>query len=150
MSASVQAKAAVYVRVSTPDQTLAGQKAELTAYCRARGWDPVVFEDVQSGAKASRPGLDAMLQAVRRREVAVVVVVKLDRLGRSLPHFAALLHEFQALGVGLVCVSQGIDTTSEPGRMNPAAHFFLTVLGAVAEFERELIRGGQKGTGKIR
>lgn len=132
--------AAVYVRVSTPEQTLAGQEAELVAYCRARGWTPVIFRDVQSGATATRPGLEAMLQAVRRREVGAVVCVKLDRLGRSLSHFAAILHELQSLGVGLVCTTQGIDTVAEPGRMNPAAHFFVTVLAAVAEFERELIR----------
>jgi len=133
-------QAAVYVRVSTPEQTLEGQEADLVAYCRARGWEPVVFRDVQSGKAATRPGLEAMMQAVRARQVGVVVCVKLDRLGRSLSHFAALLHELQSLGVGLVCVSQGIDTVAEPGRLNPAAHFFVTVLAAVAEFERELIR----------
>jgi len=99
-----------------------------------------LFRDVQCGADASRPGLERLMKAVRRRKVDVVVCVKLDRLGRSLSHFAALLHELQSLGVGLVCVSQGIDTVAEPGRLNPAAHFFVTVLAAVAEFERELIR----------
>jgi DNA invertase Pin-like site-specific DNA recombinase len=133
-------RAGIYARVSTPEQTLDGQEAELVAYCRARGWTPVVFRDVQSGAAATRPGLAAMMEAARRREISAVVCVKLDRLGRSLAHFAALLHELQTLGVGLVCVSQGIDTVAEPGRLNPAAHFFVTVLAAVAEFERELIR----------
>jgi DNA invertase Pin-like site-specific DNA recombinase len=133
-------RAAVYVRVSTADQTLEGQEADLVAYCRARGWEPIIFRDVQSGAAATRPGLEAMMRAVRARQVRAVVCVKLDRLGRSMAHFAALLHELQALGVGLVCKDQGIDTVAEPGRMNPAAHFFITVLAAVAEFERELIR----------
>jgi len=133
-------RAAGYVRVSTPDQPLDGQEAELVAYCRARGWELELFRDVQCGADASRPGLERLMKAVRRRKVDVVVCVKLDRLGRSLSHFAALLHELQSLGVGLVCVSQGIDTVAEPGRLNPAAHFFVTVLAAVAEFERELIR----------
>lgn len=133
-------RVAVYVRVSTAEQTVEGQEAELVAYCTARGWTPILFRDVQSGALATRPGLEAMMQAVRRREVGAVVCVKLDRLGRSLSHFAAILHELQSLGVGLVCTTQGIDTVAEPGRMNPAAHFFVTVLAAVAEFERELIR----------
>lgn len=133
-------KAAVYCRVSTSDQTLAGQESDLVAYCRSRGWEPVVYRDVQSGADATRPGLESLMKAARRHEVAAVVVTKLDRLGRSLPHFAALLHELQTLGVGLVCKDQGIDTVAEPGRMNPAAHFFVTVLAAVAQFERELIR----------
>lgn len=133
-------RAAGYVRVSTPEQTLEGQEAELIAYCAARGWTLTLYRDVLGGAKESRPGLEAMMQAVRHRQVDVVVSVKLDRLGRSLSHFAALLHELQSLGVGLVCVSQGIDTVAEPGRLNPAAQFFVTVLAAVAEFERELIR----------
>jgi putative DNA-invertase from lambdoid prophage Rac len=136
----VPLRAAIYCRISTTEQTLEGQEEQLVAYCRVRGWEPVIYHDVQSGAVATRPGLAAMLEAARRREIVAVVVVKLDRLGRSLSHFAALLHELQALGVGLVCVSQGIDTVAEPGRMNPAAHFFVTVLAAVAEFERELIR----------
>lgn len=133
-------RAAGYVRVSTPDQPLDSQEAELVAYCRARGWELELFRDVQCGADATRPGLERLMGAVRRRKVDAVVCVKLDRLGRSLSHFAALFHELQTLGVGLVCISQGIDTVAEPGRMNPAAHFFVTVLAAVAEFERELIR----------
>jgi DNA invertase Pin-like site-specific DNA recombinase len=133
-------KAAVYVRVSTPDQTVEGQEAELVAYCRARGWETVIFRDVITGASATRPGLAALMEAARRREIAAVVCVKIDRLGRSLPHFAVLLHELQTLGVGLVCKDQGIDTVQEAGRLNPAAHFFITILAAVAEFERELIR----------
>lgn len=62
-------RAAVYLRVSTPEQTLDGQEADLVAYCRARGWEPVVFRDMQSGATATRPGLEAMMQAVRARQV---------------------------------------------------------------------------------
>src|SRR5690606_28448277 len=118
-------RAAGYIRVSTTDQTLEGQGAELAAYCEARGWTLTLFRDVETGAAASRPGLDAMMQAVRRRKFDAVVCVKLDRLGRSLSHFAAILHELQSQGVGLVCVTQGIDTVSEAGRMNPAAHFFV-------------------------
>ena len=133
-------KAGVYVRVSKPEQTLEGQEAELVAYCRARGWEPVIFRDVQTGADATRPGLAVLMEAARRREISAVVCVKLDRLGRSLSHLAALLHELQTLGVGLVCKDQGIDTVQEAGRLNPAAHFFVTILAAVAEFERELIR----------
>jgi DNA invertase Pin-like site-specific DNA recombinase len=133
-------KIGAYLRVSTPEQSLDGQEEQLRAYCRARGWEPVIYRDVQSGGSATRPGLAALMEAARRREISAVVCVKLDRLGRSLSHFAALFSELQALGIGLVCISQGIDTVAEPGRMNPAAHFFLTVLAAVAEFERELIR----------
>jgi DNA invertase Pin-like site-specific DNA recombinase len=138
---SVPLRVAAYIRVSTPEQSLDGQEAALVAYCAARGWAPVVFQDVQTGASTTRPGLAAVMEAARRREISAVVCVKLDRLGRSLSHFAALFHELQRLGVGLVCITQGIDTVAEPGKpLNPAAQFFITVLAAVAEFERELIR----------
>lgn len=133
-------RAAGYLCISTTNQTLEGQAAELTAYCAARGWALTLYQDVQSGASVTRPGLEAMMRAVRSRQVDAVVTLELDRLGRSLSHLSAMLHEWQSLGVGLVCISQGIDIVAEPGRLNPAAHFFVTVLAAVAEFERELIR----------
>jgi len=74
-------------RVSTLDQDPAAQLEQLRTYCQARGWE--VREHVDhgvSGAKQRRPGLDALLQAVRRRTVDVVVCTKLDRLARSLEH----------------------------------------------------------------
>ena len=92
-------RVAVYVRVSTADQTLAGQETDLTAYCRSRGWETVMYRDVQSGADTTRPGLEAMIQAVRRREVGAVVVAKLDRLGRSLIHLALTVEELGRLKV---------------------------------------------------
>jgi len=76
-----------------------------------------------------------MMQHVRCGRLARVVVVKLDRLGRSLPHLALTIDELQRAGVALVCTSQGIDTSSD----NPAGRFQLAVLAAVAEFERGLI-----------
>ncbi len=129
-------KAAIYARVSTADQTLAGQESDLAAYCQGRGWEPVVFRDVQSGAEAARPGLEAMLQAVRRGQVRAIVCVKLDRLGRSLIHLALIVDELSRLNVPIICTSQGIDTSHD----NPVGRLQLSVLMAVAEFERSLIR----------
>ena len=132
-------KTATYLRVSTDDgkQTLDPQRIELGAFAAARGWDkPKEFSDVISGAKSQRAGLDALMAAVRRKEISVVLVVKLDRLARSLAHFAQLVAEFDKYGCALVATSQGIDTSKD----NPAGRLQMHVLAAVAEFERSLIR----------
>jgi DNA invertase Pin-like site-specific DNA recombinase len=73
---------------------------------------------------------------VRRGKVDIVVCFKLDRLGRSLSHLAALIGEFNAHNVALVVPAQGIDTSGA----NSAARLQLNILCAVAEFERDLIR----------
>lgn len=128
---------ALYVRVSTADQRTDSQTEELQAFCRSRSYAKVrLFVERESGAKVTRPQLDAMMADVRSGKVARVVVYKLDRLGRSLTHLALILDELQRLGVSLICTSQGIDTSGD----NPAGRLQLGVLMAVAEFERSLIR----------
>ncbi len=126
--------AALYSRVSTSDQTIANQQLALRAHARARGWDAMEYSDVISGAKNKRPGLDALLAAVRRRQVDAVVVVRLDRLARSIHHLLALSRELEELGVALVVTEQAIDTTTSVGRL------MFAMLGAIAAFERDLIR----------
>ena len=76
------------------------------------------------------------MKAVHRGKVEIIVCYKLDRLGRSLAHLAAMIAEFTAHNVALVVPEQGIDTSTA----NPAARLHLNVLGAVAEFDREIIR----------
>jgi DNA invertase Pin-like site-specific DNA recombinase len=128
---------AIYVRVSTEDQTTASQEHDLRAYCERRGWSEIQgYSDQISGANFVRPGLDALMAAVRIGKVERVIVSKLDRLGRSLPHLALILDELQRHGVALIATSQGIDT----GHSNPVGRLQLNVLMAVAEFEREIIR----------
>ena len=113
------------------------QEHELRAYCDRRGWgDSEAYTDQISGAKFVRPGLDALLAAVRSGKIERVVVFKLDRLGRSLPHLALILDELARHGVALIATSQGIDTSNS----NPVGRLQLNVLMAVAEFERGLIR----------
>jgi DNA invertase Pin-like site-specific DNA recombinase len=128
---------ALYVRVSTGEQTTDSQEHDLRAYAERRGWrDLQIYSDQISGAKFVRPGLDALLAAVRAGKVERIVIFKLDRLGRSLPHLALILDELQRHGVALIATSQGIDTSNA----NPVGRLQLNVLMAVAEFEREIIR----------
>jgi DNA invertase Pin-like site-specific DNA recombinase len=129
-------RVAVYIRVSTDQQSHKSQRSELEEYCRRRGWQDVRwFQDTASGAQQSRRELDEMMAQVRKGKVDAVVSSKLDRLARSLSHLAHLLAELQANKVALVVPTQGIDTTTA----NPAAMLQLNILGAVAQFERELI-----------
>ncbi|MHC4224062.1 MAG: recombinase family protein [Planctomycetota bacterium] len=126
---------ALYARCSTAEQHPEAQLHELRAYARRRGAEAVEHVDIaESGAKDRRPALDRLLAATRRREVDAVVVVKLDRLARSVRHLTALAGEFEALGVDLVVLDQSIDTGTPAGRL------LFHVLGSIAEFERDLIR----------
>jgi DNA invertase Pin-like site-specific DNA recombinase len=128
---------AVYMRVSTADQKLDSQKVELNRYCKARGWKNVaVYADKITGASTTRPALDQMVKDIRVGKIERVVCFKLDRLGRSLTHLALLIDEMTRLKVPLICTTQGIDTSAS----NPCGKFQLSVLMAVAEFEREIIR----------
>src|SRR5262249_32928490 len=111
-------RAAIYCRVSSEDQarpdkvSLATQREKCEAYLTVQGWQAGgVFEDAGvSGAKSSRPALDAMLEAARAGEVQRILVWKLDRLARNLRHLLNLSAELESLGVGLVSVSDGFDT----------------------------------------
>lgn len=100
--------------------------------------EPVqVYADVISGSKSTRPALDALMQDIRCDKVRRILVFKLDRLGRSLSHFASIMQELKKHGVALHVPEQGIDTSSG----NQATGWLqMNILMAVAEFERELIR----------
>jgi DNA invertase Pin-like site-specific DNA recombinase len=129
---------AVYARVSTGAQNHASQLREVRAYVRRRWPKAEVLEhlDKASGGKFTRPGLDSLMADVRRGRVDVLVVYKLDRLGRSLKELAQFIGEFETHGTALVATSQGIDTSES----NSAGRLQMNVLLAVAEFERDLIR----------
>jgi DNA invertase Pin-like site-specific DNA recombinase len=127
---------AVYLRVSTAEQKTEAQEHQVLDYCRQRGWRrPRVFRDSVCGASRNRAGLESMLSCIRSGIVRHVVTYKLDRLGRSLTHLANMVGEFNDRKVGLICTSQGIDTSNP----NPVSQLQLGVLMAVAEFERALI-----------
>ncbi len=129
-------RAAIYVRVSTADQDCALQLRELRTYIKARGWD-LAGEYVDtgwSGAKASRPELDRLMQAARKREVDCILVWKLDRWGRSVANLVASLQELHSLGVRWIATTQGLDTDES----SPVGRLLIHMLSAVAEFERAL------------
>lgn len=122
-----------YIRVSTAKQeknySLGYQRERLIA----EGVDPAhIFQDVMSGAKKDRPGLEDLKS--RLREGDEVLTVYLSRLGRNLAQMSAFLEEMQARGVVVKALADGVDTSSAVGRM------LFGVLGAVAEMEREQIQ----------
>jgi len=116
-----------YARVSTADQHLDMQNDAL----KKAGCDEF-YEDIVSGAKAKRPGLDGLLDYVREGDV--VVVWKLDRLGRSVQHLIELMQFLIDKKVGFQSIQENIDTTTSGGKL--IFHMF----SALAEFERDLIR----------
>jgi DNA invertase Pin-like site-specific DNA recombinase len=130
-------KVATYSRVSTNkrEQKPEVQVQELRRYCRARRFK-IAHEltDRSSGGGSGRPGLKRLLELCRAREVDAVIVVKMDRLFRSLKHLVNTLSEFEALGVKFIATRDQVDLTTPAGRM------FVQILGSLAEFERELIR----------
>jgi len=130
--------AALYARVSTRDkgQDPEMQLTELREFAAKRGWQVVgEFVDLGvSGSKDSRPQLDAMLRLAKVRKLDVIAVWKLDRFGRSLRHLVDTLAELKAVGCAFVSLRDNLDLTTPAGRM------MFHVIGAMAEFERELIR----------
>jgi len=130
-------KVATYSRVSTRhrEQKPEVQVGELRRYCKARRFK-ITHEivDRAKGGTDDRPGFKQLMALVRAREVDAVIVVKLDRLFRSLKHLVNTIAEFEALGVKFIATRDQVDLTTPAGRM------FVQILGSLAEFERELIR----------
>lgn len=131
------ARVALYARVSTlngqnPDMQL----AELREYAQRRAWT-VTSEYVDigvSGSKESRPELNRMLKDAHSRSVDAVLVWKLDRLGRSLKHLVTTIEDLAAYNVSFVSLRDNLDLSTPSGRL------MLHIIGAMAEFERELIK----------
>src|SRR5215472_8371041 len=129
---------APYMRVSTKGhgQTTDTQALGLREYAERRGFE--IFQEYRdegiSGSKDSRPALDRLMKDARARKFDVVIVARFDRFARSVSHLLRALDEFSHLGVDFVSLSESIDTSTPMGKM------IFTVLGAVAELERNLIK----------
>jgi len=134
-------RAGLYARVSTHDQqTLPMQIGAMRDYATRRGWEVALeVQDVGSGASL-RPRREELLKAARRRDIELIVVWRLDRLGRNLRHLVTLLEDVQALGIAFVSLAEGIDATTPAGKLQ------MHILAAIAEFERariaERVRAG--------
>ena len=130
-------RAALYLRVSTDLQTVENQLLVLNEVAQRSGWEIVhTFSDEGvSGAKGreARPGYDALLKAVSRRQVDIVAAWSVDRLGRSLPDLVAFLSDIRAQDCDLYLHQQAIDTSTPSGRM------MFQMLGVFSEFERAMI-----------
>jgi DNA invertase Pin-like site-specific DNA recombinase len=128
----------ISARVSTRNgQTTENQLRELRAVAKRHGWKVLetFTDDSISGARGrdKRPGLDALLKGVARREFDVVAAWSVDRLGRSLQDLIGTLNELRAKDVDLYLHKQGLDTSTTAGKA------MFGMLGVFAEFEREII-----------
>jgi len=116
-----------YARVSTHDQTLALQQDALTkAGCQR------IFTDTASGGQTDRPGFSEALSHLRAGDI--LVVWKLDRLGRSLKDLIARITQLQSQDIGFKSLTEQIDTTTSGGKL------IFHIFGSLAEFERDIIR----------
>jgi len=129
-------RAALYARVSTNDeiQHPENQLIRLRERAKYSGYEVVgEYVDEKSGKDANRPELQRLLTDCRNRKIDIILITKLDRMMRSTQNLLNILEDLDRWGVALECIDQPIETRSAMGRM------MITILGAVAEFERELI-----------
>jgi DNA invertase Pin-like site-specific DNA recombinase len=126
-------KIALYVRVSTSDQTVENQKIRLIDYAEKNGLNYDIFAEIESTRK-TRPVKQALLARLRNNEYKAVVIYKLDRWARSSTELILDTKELLDKGIGFISISDNLDFSSAAGKL----HF--AILSAFAEFERELIR----------
>ena len=128
-----------YVRSSTMEEVKQGsnerQKEILVNFFKAKNWDYQIYEDKgKTGANMERDGFKRMLEDIEKEKPYAVVVAKIDRYARSLIDLLNSIQDLEQKGIGFISVQDsGIDTTSPNGRL------LLQILGAFAEFERNMI-----------
>lgn len=126
---------AIYIRTSTSEQKIDSQRKVLRDYCKRKKWKFKEYIDKGiSGSKDSRPEFNILMEGIRECKIDTVIVYKIDRLARSMQHFLQLMQEFENRNVNFISVTQPINTTGSSGKL------MLQILGAFAEFERNLIR----------
>jgi DNA invertase Pin-like site-specific DNA recombinase len=121
--------------VSTPDQHLDNQLFQLRELAAKRGYTIVKeYTDKMSGAKARRPGLDALMDDARRSKFDLVFVAAFDRIARSTRHFLQVLDELESFGIEFASAREAIDTSGPMGRL------FLTLIGSISSLERDILK----------
>lgn len=124
---------ALYMRVSTTDQTVENQRIRLIDYAEKNGYTFDMFEETESTRK-TRPVKQALLAKLRKNQYQAVVIYKLDRWARSSTELILDTKELIDKGIGFVSISDNLDFGTASGKL----HF--AILAAFAEFERGLIR----------
>jgi len=129
-------RVALYARVSTTDQSTDSQLLDLRRYVADRGWHlhREYTDNGVSGSIDSRPALNELMDDARKRKFGVVLVWRFDRFARSTRHLINALDEFRNLGVDFVSYQENIDTSS------PLGSAIFTIISAVAQLERDIIR----------
>ncbi len=128
-------RCAIYARVSTDEQDESLQLTALSEFVSQRGWElKGAYVDHGVSSRSVRPELERMMRDAHKGRFDVITVWKFDRFARSTRELVFALEQFQVLGIDFVSVTQAIDTSGPMGKL------VFSVLAAIAEFERELIR----------
>lgn len=127
---------AIYARVSTDRQTVDMQIHELKEYVKRRGWNLYreFIDQGYSGSDTKRPAFQDMMNEAKKRKFDVLLVWKLDRLSRSMKDLVMVLNELGGLGIDFVSYDNNLDTSTPTGKL------VFHVIGAVAEFEKDIIK----------
>ena len=129
-------RAALYCRVSTADQSCERQERDLLTFAERAGYDVVaVFKETASGSKNDRSERAKVLQLVRARQLQIVLVTELTRWGRSTTDLLSTLQELEACGVSVIA-----QTGLQFDLRSPQGKLFASLMAALAEFERDLLR----------
>jgi DNA invertase Pin-like site-specific DNA recombinase len=128
---------AIYARVSTDKQKVDMQLRELGDFVKRSGWKiyKKFIDQGYTGANTKRPAFIEMMNEAKKRKFDILLVWKLDRLSRSLKDLINTLDELGSLGIDFISYENNLDTSTPTGKL------VFQIIGAVAEFEKDIIKG---------
>jgi Site-specific recombinases, DNA invertase Pin homologs len=134
-------RVAIYVRVSTKDQSVGMQLNDLERYSKERDLNVFKFykDNGVSGTKETRPALSELMNDAKKRKFDTVLVWRFDRFARSTKHLVTALYEFRNLGIDFISYQENIDTSS------PLGEAIFTIISAMSKLERDIIAERVKG-----